>query len=360
MAQADEATTPTTTAGPLLEVNNLVKHFPIQKGIVKRIVGNVRAVDDVSFHIDEGETLALVGESGCGKTTTSRCLLRAIEPTRGEIIFRTREGERVNVTTLPRQPLRELRRDMQLVFQDPFGSLNPRMSLLDIVGEPLLVHGMRSLRDRADRVAELMRLVGLRPEFMRRFPHAFSGGERQRIGIARALALNPRLLVADEPVSALDVSVQAQVINLLQDLQEQLNLTYLFVAHDLSVVRHIADRVAVMYVGKIVEMGKTEELFTDPKHPYTSAILQAVPIPDPRARGKRVILGGEVANPANPPSGCYFHPRCAHAIDRCVTEEPILEAISPGRLVSCHRAKELELPGLTQVTVTGAGGNGTS
>ena len=238
-----------------LDVRNLKKYFPIQKGFLKRTVGQVKAVDDVSFYVKQGETLGLVGESGCGKTTTARCILRAIEPTSGEILFRTKDEDVVDITDLSRGPLRELRSDMQMIFQDPFGSLNPRMTLLDIVGEPLLVHGMDSRRERADRVAELLRLVGLRPEYMRRFPHAFSGGERQRIGIARALALNPRLVVADEPVSALDVSVQAQVINLLEDLQEQLNLTYLFVAHDLSVVRHISDRVAVMYVGKIVELG---------------------------------------------------------------------------------------------------------
>ena len=329
-----------------LDVRNLKKHFPIQKGFLKRTVGAVRAVDDVSFAVNEGETLGLVGESGCGKTTTARCILRAIDPTSGEILFKTKDGEVVNVTDLPRGPLRELRADMQMIFQDPFGSLNPRMTLLDIVGEPLLVHGMDNRKDRADRVAELLRLVGLRPEYMRRFPHAFSGGERQRIGIARALALNPRLVVADEPVSALDVSVQAQVINLLEDLQEQLNLTYLFVAHDLSVVRHISDRVAVMYVGKIVELGNSEDIFDSPKHPYTSALLSSVPIPDPKLKAKRIILEGEVANPANPPSGCYFHPRCEHAVEQCKTDSPKLEEIEPGRWVSCWRAKELDLPGL--------------
>ena len=340
----------TISDGSLLDVNNLVKFFPIQRGFLKRVVGHVRAVDDVSFSVTEGETLGLVGESGCGKTTTARCILRAIDPTSGEILFRTKDGPTVDVTTLGRVPLRELRADMQMIFQDPFSSLNPRMSLLDIVGEPLLVHGMKSRRERADRVAELLRLVGLRPEYMRRFPHAFSGGERQRIGIARALALNPRLVVADEPVSALDVSVQAQVINLLEELQERLNLTYIFVAHDLSVVRHIATRVAVMYVGKVVELGPSEELFNDPKHPYTSALLSAVPIPDPRVRAQRVILQGEVASPANPPSGCYFHPRCPYAVDQCRTEPPVLEEISPGHWVSCHRAKELELAGLASTT----------
>ena len=346
MTEETTATASTIGGGNLLEVNNLVKYFPIQKGFLRRTVGHVKAVDDITFHVREGETLGLVGESGCGKTTTSRCVLRAIEPTAGEVLFKTEEGATVDVTALGKMPLRELRRDMQMIFQDPFSSLNPRMSLLDIVGEPLLVHGVKSRQERADRVAELLRLVGLRPEYMRRFPHAFSGGERQRIGIARALALNPRLIVADEPVSALDVSVQAQVINLLEELQEELKLTYLFVAHDLSVVRHIASRVAVMYVGKIVEMGPTEELFSNPRHPYTSALLSAVPIPDPRVRLERIILQGEVANPASPPSGCYFNPRCPYATDQCRTEEPHLEEITAGHWVSCHHASELELAGL--------------
>ena len=341
-----ETKTETTNSANILEVKNLVKYFPIQKGFLKRHVGDVRAVDDVSFSIETGETLALVGESGCGKTTTSRCILRAIEPTSGEVNFVTKDDQTVDVTQLGKEALRELRQDMQMIFQDPFSSLNPRMMLLDIVGEPLLVHGMKSRADRADRVAELLRLVGLRPEYMRRFPHAFSGGERQRIGIARALALNPRLVVADEPVSALDVSVQAAVINLLEDLQEQLGLTYLFVAHDLSVVRHIADRTAVMYVGKLVELADTEELFENPRHPYTAALLSAVPIPDPRFKASRIPLEGEVANPAAPPSGCYFHPRCPHATDECAIQTPQLEEISPGHWVSCLRAKEIDLAGL--------------
>jgi len=331
----------------LLEVNNLVKYFPIQRGFFKRTVGHVRAVDDVSFVVKSGETLGIVGESGCGKTTAARCILRAVEPTSGEVLFRTGDGTVVDVTQLGKSPLRQLRSDMQMIFQDPFSSLNPRMTLLDIVGEPLLVNGMNSQQERADRVAELLRLVGLRPEYMRRFPHAFSGGERQRIGIARALALNPLLVVADEPVSALDVSVQAQVINLLEDLQEQLNLTYIFVAHDLSVVRHISKRVAVMYVGKMVEMGPAEELFNNPKHPYTAALLSAVPVPDPTVKAERLVLQGEVASPANPPSGCYFHPRCPHAVDACRTDTPMLEESSPGHWVSCHRAKELDLVGIT-------------
>jgi peptide/nickel transport system ATP-binding protein len=314
-------------------------------------VGTVKAVDDVSFDIKTGETLGLVGESGCGKTTTSRCLLRAIEPTSGEIMFRTAEGNEVNVATLPNREMRPLRREMQMIFQDPFSSLNSRMSLLDIVGEPLLVHGMTNRQERQDRVAELLRLVGLRPEYMQRYPHAFSGGERQRIGIARALALHPRLVVADEPVSALDVSVQAQVINLLMDLQSEFELTYLFVAHDLSVVKQISDRVVVMYVGKIVEMANTEEMFTNPKHPYTEALLAAVPVPDPRARRQdRKLLQGEVANPANPPSGCYFHPRCPYVQDVCRTETPSLQEVSPGHYASCHRVQELELAGISQVS----------
>ncbi len=331
----------------LLEVKGLKKYFPIKKGFFKKVVGYVRAVDEVDFYINEGETLGLVGESGCGKTTTSRCILRALNPTSGQILFRRKSGEVVDVAAIPKTEMRPLRGEMQMIFQDPFASLNPRMNLLDIVGEPLLVvEGVKSRQQRTERVAELLQLVGLRPEYMQRFPHAFSGGQRQRIVIARALALNPRLVVADEPVSALDVSVQAQVLNLLLKLQQELHLTYLFVAHDLSVVKHITDRVAVMYVGKIAETAPTDELFHTPKHPYTSALMSAVPVPDPRIRSKMIPLEGDVPSPANPPSGCYFHPRCPHVIDVCRTDPPELEEISPNHFVSCHRARELNLAGI--------------
>src|SRR5438128_5971202 len=268
----------------LLEVRRLKKYFPIQRGLLRKVVGQIRAVDDVSFFVRPGETLSLVGESGCGKTTTARCVLRAVDPTEGEVLFRAGGGAVVDIAAVSRASLRPLRREMQMIFQDPFSSLNSRMTLLDIVGEPLEVNGVGNRQERTDRVAELLKLVGLRPEYMRRYPHAFSGGQRQRIGIARALALNPRLVVADEPVSALDVSVQAQILNLMLELQQRLGLTYLFVAHDLSVVKHISDRVAVMYVGQMVEMATTEILFASPKHPYTAALLSAIPDPDPRAR----------------------------------------------------------------------------
>jgi peptide/nickel transport system ATP-binding protein len=337
---------PGTAQIPLLEVKNLIKHFPIQKGFLRRQVGAVRAVDDVSFAVNEGETLSLVGESGCGKTTTGRCVVRAIEATSGSILFRTNLGDQVDITTLNPHRLRAVRRDIQMIFQDPYSSLNPRMTVLDIIGEPLRVNGIAHGQELKDRVAVLMRHVGLRPEFMVRYPHAFSGGQRQRIGIARALALRPRLIVADEPVSALDVSVQAQILNLLQDLRDEFGLTYLFVAHDLSVVQHISTRVAVMYLGRVVELAPTDQLFAIPKHPYTEALLSAVPKPDPRLRAKRIILQGEVGDASNPPPGCPFHPRCNYAIDRCKVDRPDLTEVTPGHFSACHRSTELTLAGV--------------
>jgi len=328
---------------PLLDVRGLRKYFPVTRGFFRRVVAQVRAVDDVSFAVRQGETLGLVGESGCGKTTLSRSILRAIEPTAGQVLYRTREGKVVDLAPMSGAELKPLRRDVQMIFQDPFGSLNPRMTLLDNVGEPLLVNGMRSRRERTERVAALLQLVGLRPEFMHRFPHAFSGGQRQRIGIARALATSPRLVVADEPVSALDVSVQAQVLNLLLELQSRLRLTFIFVAHDLSVVRHISDRVAVMYVGQLVELAPTEAVFARPRHPYTAALMRAVPVPDPRIAVGDAILKGEVPSPAAPPSGCYFHPRCRFAQDRCCREAPLLREVSPGHFARCHFAEQLSL-----------------
>jgi peptide/nickel transport system ATP-binding protein len=327
----------------LLDVRGLRKYFPITRGFFRRVVAQVRAVDDVSFAVRQGETLGLVGESGCGKTTLSRSILRAIEPTAGQVLYRDREGKVVDLAAMSGAELKPLRRDIQMIFQDPFGSLNPRMTLLDNVGEPLRVNGMRSRRERVERVAELLRLVGLRAEFMHRFPHAFSGGQRQRIGIARALATSPRLVVADEPVSALDVSVQAQVLNLLLELQLRLRLTFIFVAHDLSVVRHISDRVAVMYVGRIVELATTKAVFARPRHPYTAALMRAVPVPDPRVAGTGAILKGEVPSPAAPPSGCHFHPRCGFAEARCRGEAPRLREVSPGHFARCHFAEQLSL-----------------
>jgi peptide/nickel transport system ATP-binding protein len=330
----------------VLDVRNLRKHFPLRQGLLGRVSGQVKAVDDVSFSIEAGETLSLVGESGCGKTTTSRCILRAIRPSSGEILFRTENGEKIDVAPLALKQLRPIRRQMQMIFQDPFSSLNPRMTISEIIGEPLLVNGMTDTTIRNKRVADLLELVQLPSAYLNRFPHAFSGGQRQRIGIARALALNPSLIVADEPVSALDVSVQAQIVNLMLDLQDRLGLAYLFVAHDLSVVKHVSHRVAVMYVGRIVEIAPTTSLFTAPRHPYTEALLSAVPVPDPRRRAQRIVLEGDVADPSNPPSGCHFHPRCRYAIDRCRTETPTLNEIAPGHAVRCLRAGELSLLGV--------------
>lgn len=329
----------------ILEVVELKKFFPIRKGFFRRVAGHVRAVDGVTFHVRKGETLALVGESGCGKTTVSRCVMRALQPTSGQIRF-TYNGQPVDIASLKKSDLKPVRRHMQMVFQDPFSSLNPRMMVGDIIAEPLLINGMASATERRKRVRELLDVVQLPAAYANRFPHAFSGGQRQRIGIARALALNPSLIVADEPVSALDVSVQAQILNLLLDLQDRLGLTYLFVAHDLSVVKHVSDRVAVMYVGRLVELASTKKLFAKPKHPYTEALLSAVPKPDPRARADRIILQREVADAANPPAGCYFHPRCQYAVERCRVETPAFAEVETGRWAACHRAQELDLRGI--------------
>jgi len=330
----------------LLEVKDLKKHFPIRRGFLRRTVGYVKAVDGVSLRIRRGETFGLVGESGCGKTTTGRCILRLIEPTSGEVILHDPEKGPVHVEALDKDQMRDLRRDLQIVFQDPYSSLNPRLTVQQIVGEPLVVNKIARGKELQDRVAELLAAVGLRSEVMDRYPHAFSGGQRQRIGLARALALNPKFIVADEPVSALDVSVQAQVLNLMEDLQDKFGLTYLFVAHDLSVIEHISKHVAVMYVGKLVESAPTDELFRNPRHPYTEALMSAVPKPDPRAQSARILLTGEVANPAKPPPGCYFHPRCRYAIDRCKVEAPALAEIAPEHLVACWRAADLDLRGI--------------
>jgi len=330
----------------VLDVRALRKYYPVHRGLLGRKVAEVRAVDDVSFSIARGETLSLVGESGCGKTTTSRCILRAITPTSGEIHFRTESGQDVDVASLSRAELRPLRSQMQMIFQDPFSSLNPRMTIAEIIGEPLLVNGMTDTRERYARVAELLDLVHLPSAYLNRFPHAFSGGQRQRIGIARALALSPSLIVADEPVSALDVSVQAQIVNLMLELQDRLGIAFLFVAHDLSVVKHVSHRVAVMYVGKIVEIAPTHDLFATPRHPYTEALLSAVPVPDPRQRANRIVLEGDVADPSDPPAGCAFHPRCRYATDRCRQEVPALQEASPGHWVRCIRATELALQGV--------------
>ncbi len=329
-----------------LSIKNLAMHFPMHKGFLHRVTGCVKAVDEVSAEVCRGETLGLVGESGCGKTTVGRCIVRAYQPTGGEIMYRNQEGTVVDMARVERRELKRYRRELRMIFQDPYASLNPRMNVLDIVGQPLKIHGIARGKEMEDRVAALLRLVGLQPEYMRRYPHAFSGGQRQRIGIARALALEPRLVICDEPVSALDVSVQAQILNLMQDLQARLGLTYLFISHDLGVVEYIADRVAVMYVGKLVEVADTDALFRAPMHPYTEALLSAVPKPDPRVRSKRIVLEGEVADPANPPSGCYFHPRCRYAKDICRTERPSLREATPGHSAACHFAPELRLQGV--------------
>jgi len=320
----------------LLEVNNLKKYFPVKAGIFKRTVAHVKAVDDISFAVKEGETLGLVGESGCGKSTTGRTILRLLEATEGEVLF---EGK--DVMNLNKTQLREIRRDMQIIFQDPYASLNPRMTVADIVGEPLDIHKLAAnKKERNKRVKEILENVGLGEEYMNRYPHEFSGGQRQRIGVARALAVDPKLIIADEPVSALDVSVQAQVVNLMQDLQKEFGLTYLFIAHDFSVVKHISDRVAVMYLGKIVELADKKELFKNPIHPYTQSLLSAIPEADPKKKKDRIILEGDVPSPVDPPSGCRFHPRCPKAFEKCPVMEPEFKEYGDGHFAACHLLEE--------------------
>ncbi len=332
----------------LLHVSDLKMHFPIQKGFLQRTSGYVYAVDGVNFFVREGETLGLVGESGCGKTTVGRCILRAYRPTAGQVLYR-QDDHMVDVLKLRGSVLKPIRRQMQIIFQDPFSSLNPRMTVMDIVSEPLRIHGVARGADLQLRVREVLEAVGLRAQHMNRYPYAFSGGQRQRIGIARALALRPKLIICDEPVSALDVSIQAQTLNLLEDLQKDFGLTYLFIAHDLSVVEHISDRVAVMYLGNIVELAAADTLYADPLHPYTEALLSAVPRTDPDRVSQRIVLMGDVPSPANPPAGCKFHPRCRYAIDLCSRQAPPWRELRGDHWVSCHRAEELELAGIDYV-----------
>ena len=327
----------TNKNGPLLEVRDVVKHYPITGGVFLRQIASVKAVDGVTLNILPGETLGLVGESGCGKSTLGRLILRLEEPTRGDILF---QGQ--SILGYDPKKMRALRREMQIIFQDPFSSLNPRKSVAHIVGEPLFVHGMTDRQERESRVLELLEVVGLKREHMRRYPHQFSGGQRQRIGVARALALHPKLIICDEAVSALDVSIRSQVINLLQDLQEEFGLTYLFISHDLSVVEHISDRVAVMYLGKIVELADSETLYEAPLHPYTQALLSAAPVPDPKRKKNRVVLSGDVPSPIDPPSGCRFHTRCLYAKDVCRQEEPLSREVRENHLAACHFAEEIE------------------
>ncbi len=337
----------------LLEVRGLRKHFPVRKGPLRRIVAQVKAVDGIDLTIRRGETIGLVGESGCGKTTAGRAIVRLVDPSSGEVVYHrhdtgaARDGDRrIDVSAATPRQLKALRRELQFIFQDPYSSLDPRMTVGDIVAEPLRVQGIGNRSERRDRVAMLMKAVGLSADHVTRYPHEFSGGQRQRIGIARALALTPQFVVADEPVSALDVSIQAQVVNLLQDLQAEFGLTYLFIAHDLSVVHHISDRVAVMYLGKLVEVAETDELFRNPRHPYTEALMSAVPVADPDFRRTRVRLQGDVPSPISPPAGCPFHPRCNYATTQCRTEVPQLRDVGGGHQASCHRVEELKLRGV--------------
>lgn len=316
---------------PLLEVKNLKKYFPVQAGLLQRTVGYVKAVDDVSFYVNKGETLGIVGESGCGKSTTGRMIMRLLDPTDGSILF---EGK--DISKLSQSEIRPYRREIQMVFQDPYASLNPRKTVGNLLEEPYVIHNMYSAKERKEKVQELLEIVGLNAAHYDRYPHEFSGGQRQRIGIARALTLRPKLIVADEPVSALDVSIQSQVLNLMEDLQEEFKLTYIFVAHDLSVVKHISDRVGVMYLGKLAEIGPNDEIYSNPLHPYTQSLLSAVPVPNPKAKRERIILKGDVPSPSNPPKGCVFHTRCPKAMDHCKTEVPVLREYGQGHYVACH------------------------
>ncbi len=346
--QPEEAPGKMGSEDRLLEVDHLKMHFPVVRGLFARVKGYTKAADDVSFFIRKGETLGLVGESGCGKTTVGRCIVRAYAPTAGEILYRPAEGPVVDLAQLRGEQIRPYRKDLRMIFQDPYSSLNPRMTVFELVSEVLRVNKLARQAEMKERVERLLERVGMRPEYMQRYPHAFSGGERQRIVIARALITNPRLVICDEAVSALDVSIRAQILNLLEELQSDFDLTYLFISHDLSVIRHLCDRIVVMYVGKVVEIADGLELYVNPRHPYTEALMSAVPVTNPKARkaGSRIRLEGEIADPSNPPAGCYFHPRCRYAQERCKTEEPALRDLGGNHFVACHFSEQLDLAGV--------------